>query len=121
MSTWGALYLGQVAFGMWLWSVLQYGGLTGWVLGLLPAVPFALLALAMWNARDYFHAPPRSLIGGSGDLNGLPIRGALGDALDETPGEEGEQSKVFTIELAHIDLIGNNVKLTVPFILKIFD
>ena len=58
MSTWGALYLAQVAFGMWLWSVLKYGGLTGWVIGLLPAVPFAFLALAMWNARDYFHAPP---------------------------------------------------------------
>lgn len=61
MSSWGAFYLGQVAFGMWVWSILEYGGLTGWVLGLVPAVPFALLALAMWNAQDHFHAPPSSL------------------------------------------------------------
>jgi short-subunit dehydrogenase len=61
MSTWGGVYLGQVAFGMWVWSIVEYGGLTGWILGLLPAVPFVLLALAMWNARDYFHAPPSSL------------------------------------------------------------
>ena len=61
MSFWGALYLGQVAFGMWTWSILAYGGLTGWVLGLVPAIPFALLALAMWNSQDHFHAPPSSL------------------------------------------------------------
>ncbi len=61
VNSWGAVYLGQVAFGMWVWSILEYGGLTGWVLGLVPAVPFALLGLAMWNAQDQFHAPPRSL------------------------------------------------------------
>ena len=61
MSFWGTAYLAQVAFSMWIWPIVNYGGLTGWAVGVIAAVPFVLLALAMWNAKDYFNAPRSSL------------------------------------------------------------
>ncbi|MBW2231367.1 MAG: SDR family NAD(P)-dependent oxidoreductase [Deltaproteobacteria bacterium] len=48
------IYTAQVAFGMFLWPILQYGSLLGLVLGVIAAVPFAGLTVAFWNARDHF-------------------------------------------------------------------
>jgi len=54
VPTWGALYVGQIAFGMAVWSIAQLGGLTGWLLGLISAVPFAFLAHALWSSTEHF-------------------------------------------------------------------
>lgn len=60
MRPWMALaapaYTAQVAFGMFLWPLLHYGSLTGLVLGLIAVIPFAVLTVAFWNARDAFVA-----------------------------------------------------------------
>ena len=48
------LYAAQVALGMLLWPNFQYGSWTGFFLGLIAGIPFALLTLAFWNARDHF-------------------------------------------------------------------
>ena len=60
MRPWMALaapiYTAQVAFGMFLWPVLHYGSLTGFVLGVIAVIPFAALTVAFWNARDEFVA-----------------------------------------------------------------
>ena len=48
------IYLAQVAFGMFLWPILNYGGLTGFVLGVIAGVPFAGLTMAFWNTREHF-------------------------------------------------------------------
>ena len=59
MAFWAPAYVAQVAFGIYLWTAMAQGGFTGLVLGLIPALPFAGLAYAFWNARDYF--APQSL------------------------------------------------------------
>ena len=56
-----ALYVIQVAVGMFVWPILQYGGLTGFVLGAIAVVPFAVLTMAFWNARQHFLAESHSL------------------------------------------------------------
>jgi short-subunit dehydrogenase len=61
MGVAGALYVGQVAIGMLIWPIVNYGGLLGVVLGLIAAVPFGLLTVAFWNARDHFAIEPKSL------------------------------------------------------------
>ncbi|MFP6640186.1 MAG: hypothetical protein VCC04_08075, partial [Myxococcota bacterium] len=48
------LYTAQVAIGMFLWPILLYGSLMGWVMGLIAAAPFALLTLVFFNAREHF-------------------------------------------------------------------
>ncbi len=65
MRPWMALaapaYTAQVAFGMFLWPVLQYGGLTGFALGVISVIPFAALTAAFWNRRELFLADPTPL------------------------------------------------------------
>jgi short-subunit dehydrogenase len=61
MRVWGAAYSGQVAFGMFVWSVSQIGGFLGFFGGLVAASPFTLLAWAFWNSREHFEVPARSL------------------------------------------------------------
>ena len=61
MPLWGALYSGQVAFGMFVWSVLHIGGLLGFIAGLVSAVPFALLAWAFVGSRAHFESPPHTI------------------------------------------------------------
>jgi len=66
MRFWGAAYSAQVAFGMFVWSVVAVGGFLGFFGGLLAAVPFSLLALAFYSARDQFEprvAPLRERYG----------------------------------------------------------
>jgi short-subunit dehydrogenase len=67
MAVAAPLYLAQVAIGMLIWPILQYGSLLGVILGLIAAVPFALITMAFWNARDHFLANP------------VPLRERYGD------------------------------------------
>ena len=55
------LYTAQVAFGMFVWPIFQYGSLTGIVMGFIAAIPFVILTLAFWNTRDHFSAAAASL------------------------------------------------------------
>ncbi len=55
------VYTGQVAIGMLIWPILHYGSLLGIILGAIAAVPFALLTMAFWNARDHFASELRSM------------------------------------------------------------
>lgn len=58
MHPWAALYVGQLAFSMFVWAVAYVGGVRGWLMGLSSGGLFAALALALWRARDLFHAGP---------------------------------------------------------------
>jgi len=57
--TWGAVYIGQVAIGMFLWSALEIGGLLGPFLGLIAAAPFSALTWFVWQSRGHFDANGR--------------------------------------------------------------
>jgi hypothetical protein len=59
MAFWAPAYVAQVAFGMYVWTAVHTGGLSGVIVGLFPALPFVALAYAFWNARDHFE--PRRL------------------------------------------------------------
>jgi short-subunit dehydrogenase len=61
MPTWSALYVAQIAFSMLVWSLSQLGFFVGLLAGSVSAVPFVLLAMALWNARDQFGSPAQSL------------------------------------------------------------
>ncbi len=54
MWPWAALYAAQVALGMFVWNVVYVGGLHGWLGGSVSFVPFALLTMALWGAREQF-------------------------------------------------------------------
>ncbi len=61
MPLWGALYCGQVSFGMFIWSVLHIGGFLGFLAGIVSAVPFALLAWAFLGSREHFESRPHTV------------------------------------------------------------
>ena len=61
MAFWAPAYAAQVAFGIYLWTAIETGGLSGVLVGLFPALPFVGLAYAFWNARDHFDPKPLSL------------------------------------------------------------
>lgn len=55
ICTWGALYTAQISLGMLVWNISYFGfSLTGWFVGIIGAAPFALLTLALADARDHF-------------------------------------------------------------------
>ncbi len=54
MWPWAALYVGQVAFSMFLYYVVYVGGFSGWLMGILLAVFFVLIAKALWDSQDQF-------------------------------------------------------------------
>ena len=62
MAFWAPAYVAQVAFSMFVWRAAQTGGLAGLFVGLFPALPFIALAVAFWNARDYFAPRPLALV-----------------------------------------------------------
>ena len=53
MHPWAAVYAAQVAFGMMLWSALDDRG-GGLLTGLLVAVPFVVLTVFLWRAKNKF-------------------------------------------------------------------
>lgn len=55
MWPWAAVYVAQVAVAMLVWNV-AYGapGVGGFVVGAIAAAPFAVLARALWTARESF-------------------------------------------------------------------
>ncbi|HVO27055.1 MAG TPA: SDR family oxidoreductase [Candidatus Margulisiibacteriota bacterium] len=61
MWPWAALYAAQVALGMFVWNVVYVGGARGWLGGLASFVPFAVIAVALWNAQDQFGRQRTSL------------------------------------------------------------
>ncbi len=55
ICTWGALYTAQISLGMLVWNIGHFGfSLTGWFVGIIGAAPFALLSLALVDAREHF-------------------------------------------------------------------
>ena len=52
MFPWAALYTAQIAAGMFIWSFLDVRG-GGVTTGLLVAIPFLALAVALWRT-SYF-------------------------------------------------------------------
>ncbi len=54
MRIWGTVYIAQIAFGMLVWTILELGGLLGWIFGMVPAGILGALAVVFWNARDHF-------------------------------------------------------------------
>jgi short-subunit dehydrogenase len=61
MRVWGAAYSAQVAFGMFVWSVVHVGGFLGFMAGIISAIPFSLIAWGFWNAHDHFGERESSL------------------------------------------------------------
>lgn len=61
MRVWGAAYSAQVAFGMFVWSVVHVGGFLGFVAGIISAIPFSFIAWGFWNAHDHFGERDSSL------------------------------------------------------------
>ena len=54
MHPWACLYTAQVAIGMFIWSLLDQRG-PGIVSGLVVSLPFVLLAVALWRAKQRFN------------------------------------------------------------------
>jgi short-subunit dehydrogenase len=67
MWPWAALYTAEVAFSLFVWSVMRFGGWKGWVAAPLACAPFAALALALWHSRDHFGRRRRPLKARYGD------------------------------------------------------
>jgi uncharacterized protein len=61
MWPWAALYMAQVAFGMFLWNVVYVGRWLGLFQGVAAAVPLGAIALALWRAQDQFGRQRASL------------------------------------------------------------
>jgi len=60
MWPWASLYVVQVAFGMLMWNVAYPAG-RGVLVGSVVLVPYALIAVALWRARDLFRRRPAPL------------------------------------------------------------
>jgi len=52
MFPWAALYIAQIAVGMFVWSFLDERG-SGVTIGLLVAIPFLVLAAALWRTSCF--------------------------------------------------------------------
>jgi hypothetical protein len=55
MHPWAALYVGQIGVGMFVWSLSDERGAGVWG-GAIAAIPFLLLAVALWRAKLRFAA-----------------------------------------------------------------
>lgn len=51
---WSALYVAQMAVAMLVWAVVYVGGFKGFLMGIVSAAFFAVLALALWRSREVF-------------------------------------------------------------------
>lgn len=55
MCTWAPLYTAQISLGFLIWNISYFGlSLTGWFVGIIGAAPFALLSMALADAREHF-------------------------------------------------------------------
>lgn len=61
MWPWAAVYAGQVAFSMLVWPLLYVGGFGGLLTGLVSAALFGALTMALYDAKERFERPRRSL------------------------------------------------------------
>ncbi|HEU4430999.1 MAG TPA: SDR family NAD(P)-dependent oxidoreductase, partial [Myxococcota bacterium] len=61
MWPWSALYAAQVSFSMLVWPLLYRRETTSIVLGGIGALAFAAIARELWQAREAFQPPRRSL------------------------------------------------------------
>jgi hypothetical protein len=58
MHPWASLYVVQIAIGMFVWQMLDERG-RGLIVAIISAVPFILLAIALWRAkRRFLRVPP---------------------------------------------------------------
>jgi len=57
MWPWAALYVLQIAIGMFVWSLLDERA-WGWPVGVAAALPFLALSVALWRARPLFQRSP---------------------------------------------------------------
>ncbi len=53
MHPWAALYVGQIAVGMFVWALLDPRS-PGWWVGVISALPFAGLAWLLWRNKPLF-------------------------------------------------------------------
>jgi len=53
MFPWASLYVVQIAIGMFVWSLLDERG-PGLIGGSISALPFIILAVALWRAKPRF-------------------------------------------------------------------
>jgi len=126
MGFWAPAYTAQVAFGMYVWTVVHQGGFTGIVLGLIPAAPFVALTVAFWQAREYFEPQPLGLVarygewglvtGASAGIGAALARQIAADGMNlvlvarreerlralagELEGECGIETRIVTVDLA---------------------
>lgn len=57
MHPWAALYVAQIAVGMFVWALLDERS-PGWWAGILSALPFAALSVVTWRAAGRFSPAP---------------------------------------------------------------
>jgi hypothetical protein len=55
MHPWAVLYVLQIAIGMFVWSLLDARS-PGWYTGVIAALPFIGLAIALWRSKHRFSA-----------------------------------------------------------------
>jgi uncharacterized protein len=67
MWPWAALYAAEIAFSMFVWSVIHFGGWKGWLFAPLVCAPFAALGLVLWYSRQHFGRKRQSLKARYGD------------------------------------------------------
>jgi hypothetical protein len=69
MWPWAAVYVAQIAVGMFVWNVLDSRG-RGWIGGMVAAAVFLVPTVSLWRAKRWFQpgtsavppsAPPREL------------------------------------------------------------
>jgi short-subunit dehydrogenase len=111
MSIAAPLYLGQVTIGMLMWPILTYGSLLGVLLGSIAAVPFALLTMAFWNAREHFLAERGSLKERYGDW--ALITGAssgLGAEFARALAREGMHCVLTARRKERLDALGDELE-----------
>lgn len=56
MWPWAAVYVAQIALAILVWNVRELGGLLGWFVGVVGAIPFGGLTWLLWRSRDAFNA-----------------------------------------------------------------
>lgn len=53
LHPWAALYVFQIAIGMFIWNLINENG-AGFVGAIITATPFIVLGVCLWRARNQF-------------------------------------------------------------------